>query len=867
MSRPVHLEVHSYFTLLGATPSPEALAGRATAEGMTHLALTDTNALYGAVAFDRACRAAGVQPIIGMTTTVAWPDDLVAPAGAAVATDDLAREPGSLVLLARNAAGYRSLCQLSSLIQGAPDREQRGLNGLSLSDLRAHAAGLICLTGGRRGFVYRCLQSGQEHLAHRFIGRLCGIFEPEYTFIGLELQPGVRNSHSDDAAIAAELTHKAGVLGLGTVALQPIYALEPGDQARLRLLAAIRHNCPLEAVPPEALPDRGDPDVTIHWLSDDAMVERFADFPQALANATRVAMLCSSETTSVLPSGQLLWPTLDLPQGRTPAAALAIQAEEGCARLYGEPLPEAVRERLDRELNAITRHGYDPLFLVVADVVGYARQQDIPVSTRGSVANALVAYALGITTVDPIAHGLLFERFLNPGRTDAPDIDLDFCSRRRDEIQAYVRSTYGADRVALVGAMSTLQLRGAAREVSKAFGLTTAELETILAAMPERFYGPGHREAPDAETAAASVSDDRLKEVVRAAYGIAHFPHHLSIHACGVVITPGPLTDLVPVQMAPKGYLTTQYDHGDCEAVGLPKLDLLGIRALTVLADAAEEVRLREPDFRLSRIPVEDPATADTLMRGDTIGCFQIDSVGARRTLRKLKARTIQDLAVANAFFKPGPATGGQADIFVRRYRGEAPTQYQHPALEPILARTKGVLIFQEQVLEVATQIAGLSWTQADHVRRGMSKMRPEEMHQLEAAFIAGCQRPGGPGFTQQQAEQLWQQVSAFSGYGFNQGHATAYADVSYRSAYLRAHYPAEFFFARLRNFGGYHHPAVYMAEAMRLAIDVRIPHINHSFASVVLKWEDLPTLRGFPETLARFRRKPHPLAGPAAHP
>ena len=842
MSTVVHLAAHSYFSLLGASASPEALATRAAADGMAHLALADTHALYGAVTFDRACRAVGVQPILGMTVSVAWPDDLALPAEPSPAGENLLNAPARLVLLARNAAGYRSLCALSSHIQGAPDREERARRGLPLSALREHAAGLICLTGGRRDLVYRCIRAGHEQLAHRFLGKLCGIYEPENTVIGLELQPDAHGDGPADVAVATELAQKADFLGIATVALQPVYTLEPDDRARLQLLAAIHHNCSIDAVPPEALPDGGDPGVSVHWLSPDTLAERFVAFPGALANTTTIAARCAAETASVLPSGRLMWPSLDLPPGETPATALANRATAGCETRYGAPMPQAVNDRLSHELGVITHHGYDPLFLVVADVVGYAREQEIPVSTRGSVANSLVAYALGITTVDPIAHDLLFERFLNPGRTDPPDIDLDFCSRRRDEVQDYVRRTYGADRVALVGAMSTLQLRSAAREAAKAYGLSPSEVEAVLEAVPERFYGPRHREAPDVEAAVASVSNPRLREVIRPAYAIAHFPHHLSIHACGMVITPGPLTDLVPVQMAPKGYLTTQYDHGDCEAVGLPKLDLLGIRALTVLADAAEEVRLREPGFRLSDIPTDDPQTADRIMAGDTIGCFQIDSVGARRTLRKLKARTIQDLAVANAFFKPGPATGGQADVFVRRYRGEAPTHYQHPALEPILARTKGVLIFQEQVLEVATQIAGLSWTQADHVRRGMSKMRPEEMHRLEEAFVAGCQRPGGAGLSQQQAEQLWQQVSAFSGYGFNQGHATAYADVSYRSAYMKAHYPAEFFFARLRNFGGYHHPAVYMAEAIRLGIDVRIPHVNHSFVSVVLRWEAVPS-------------------------
>ncbi len=840
-----HLHVHSYYTLLGATPSPEALARRAAADGLTHLALTDTNALYGAVVFDRACRAAGVQPIVGMTVTVAWPGDLDArPPGVSSGAGSSA-EPGRLILLARNSEGYRSLCQLSSLIQGDPDRDALAQRGLSMADLRTNANGLLCITGGRRGFVYRCMRAGMEEVAHRFIGKLCGVFGPQVTYVGLELQPGASRRGPTDADVAAQLVRKASILGVRTVATQPVFTLDSNDKPRLRLLAAIDRNCPLGEVPPEGLPDGADPSVAVHWLDPEAMAMRFAGFPDALARTHEVAELCTPPAGSVLPTGALMWPTLDLPGEQTSADALRDRATEGCNRRFGWPLPPAVRQRLDRELSAITGHGYDPLFLVVADIVRYAREHDIPVSTRGSVANSLVAYALAITTVDPMAHDLLFERFLNPGRADPPDIDLDFCSRRRDEVQTYVRRTYGEDRVALVGAMSTLQLRSAARETAKAYGIEDDEVQQILEAMPRRFYGPRYREAPDIEDIAAALPTSRLQEVARAAYGIAGFPHHLSIHACGLVITPGPLTDLVPVQMAPKGFLTTQYDHGDCEAIGLPKLDLLGIRALTVLADTAEEVRLREPAFRLEDVPLDDLQTAELLMRGDTIGVFQCDSVGARRTLRKLRVRTVQDLAVANAFFKPGPAMGGQADTFVRRYRGEIPTHYLHPALEPILSRTKGVLIFQEQVLRMATEIAGLSWAQADHIRRGMSKMRPAEMHTLQTEFVMGCQRDGGPGLSEQQAEQLWAQVSAFSGYGFNQGHATAYADVSYRSTYVKAHYPAEFFLARLRNYGGYHHPAIYMAEAMRLGIDVRLPHVNQSFASVVLRWEaDDSTLR-----------------------
>ncbi len=854
-----HLHVHSYYTFLGATPAPEELAQRAAAERLTHLALTDTNALYGAVAFDRACRAAGVQPIHGIAATVAWPQDL----GPVPPTIDHSKGgAGLLILLARNRDGYRSLCRLSTLIQGHTDRVMRHTQGLSLEDLRANATGLLCLTGGRQGFAYRCLRSAydnrlpartnRDQCAHRFLGRLSAIFQPRFTFVSLELSADPTDDISREQEIDQQTTdrvvEKAAFLGLQTIAVQPIYTLMPDDGWKLRLLAAINRNCQLDEVPDEALPNAGDPRIGMHWLTPEQMERRFARFPEALVATTTVASLCRP----ALPDGTLCWPVLALPEAQTPEAALRTQATDGSRERYGNPLPINVRQRLHHELEVIEKHGYAPLFLVVADIVRYARSREIPVSTRGSVANALVAYVLGITTVDPIFYDLLFERFLSPGRADPPDIDLDFCSRRRDEILAYVRRKYGRDRVALIGAVSTLRWRSAARETAKTYGLTEAELRQMLDVMSEQVQGPSYSDARGQEESNARTPNPRIRQSIEAARAVIGLPHHLSIHAGGLVITPGPLTDLVPVQMAQKGYLITQFDHSDCEAIGIPKLDLLGIRALTVLADAAEQVRqdllnasqptsmafAERPSFRLEAIPLDDPTTAKLLMRGATTGVFQCDSIGARRTLRKLKVRTVQDLAIANAFFKPGPAMGGQAEIFVRRYRGETPTAYQHPALEPILAPTKGVLIFQEQVLRVATEIAGLSWTQADQIRRGISRMNAEMIDDLQSAFILGCQRPDGPGFSPEQAQQLWGQISAFSGYGFNQGHATAYADVSYRSAYMKAHYPAAFFWARIRNRGGYHHPAIYMAEAIQLGIEVRPPHVNHSWAEVTLAWE-----------------------------
>ncbi|MFO7697982.1 MAG: PHP domain-containing protein, partial [Anaerolineae bacterium] len=536
-----HLHVHSQYTLLGGTASVADLAARAAADELSHLALTDTNALYGAVAFTRACRATDIQPILGMAVSVAWPADLQPP--------NTGETPGMLALLANGPAGYRSLCRLTSLLQAHADREARLARGLSWDDLRAHHEGLLCLSGGRRGWIERCVRADDVQTARRLAGRLAGIYE-EQTYLSLELHT------ADDIAVAQEIATIGQFLGIPPVAVQPVYYLRPEDAPRLRLLAAIDHNCPLETLPSIALPDNGDAQIDLHWLSPAELTTRFTAFPDALARTGEIAQRCAP----ALPTGSHLWPRLDLPDGQTPAEALVTQAHAGLTTRYGPTSDPAIQPRLARELDVINRYGYAPLFLIVADIVRYARARDIPVSTRGSVANALVAYCLGITTVDPIAHNLLFERFLGPARADLPDIDLDFCSRRRDEVLTYVRRTYGAEHVALVATISTLQLRSAVREAGKAYGLDDTKLQPLLKDLPHGWH-PRHREIRTLDEILAPFNDPQQREVLRAAYALVGQPHHLSVHPGGVVITPGPLTDILPVQWSPKGFVITQFDH------------------------------------------------------------------------------------------------------------------------------------------------------------------------------------------------------------------------------------------------------------------------------------------------------------------
>jgi DNA-directed DNA polymerase III PolC len=818
-----HLQVHSHYTMLGATGGVTELAERAAADSLTHLALTDTNALYGVVAFSRACRKVGVQPILGMTVSVAAPEEEIA--------TDAARNyrvPGRLVLLATGPDGYRSLCRLSSLVQGCPEREATAARGLNWEALKRHRKGLICLSGGRMSWVERYIRIGDLSAARRYAGHLAGIYG-ESAYLSLELH----RPHDQD--VAREVIGLGQRLGLPSLAVQPVYCMWPQDAPRLQLLAAIDRNCSLDKVPSSALPADGDPAADLHWLSPDEVALRFASFPQAVTAVGEMTVRCRPS----LPDGRSIWPALSLPEGQTEHGALSEWAHTGLLERFGPTPPPEVGKRLERELTTISRHGYAPLFLVVADIMRYARKVNLPSGTRGSVANSLVAYCVGISTVDPITNDLLFERFLSPDRADLPDIDLNFCSRRRDEVLSYVRRTYGPDRVALVATISSMGPRSAIRETAKVYGLDETEIDPLIAALPRGWLSTWRRDRTlTVENVLAELTNVRWRQIVRAADNLVGQPHHLSLHPGGIVITPGQMTDVVPVQWTPKGYLTTQFDQRDLKAIGLPKIDLLGIRALTVLAATADLVRRHyDVTFLTEEIPPDDPQTSDQLTRADTIGVFQCESAGARRTMRQLKTRSVFDLAVANAFFKPAPAMGGMADTFVRRYRDEEPVPPLHPALEPILGRTKGVILFQEQVLRVAREIAGLSWSEADGMRRGV-KLEAEESAQLHQRFLAGCQAqpPDGPGLAPGQARTLWEQLTAFAGFSLNQGHATAYADTSYRSAYAKAHWPAAFLCARLANRGGFHHPAIYIAEAVRLGMVVRPPHVNHSARAFTLE-------------------------------
>ncbi len=809
----IPLHFHSHWSLLDGVSSPRQIVDFAGSHDLPALALTDTNALYGAIEFTSACREAGIRPIIGAELTIAGGQ--------------------SIVLLAQNREGYANLCRLVTRLQAAPDREASLARGLSLTDLAGHAGGLIALSGGHAGPLDAALRGGRAERAEELAQQFVELFGRDRFFVELQL------IEPDDAAKAAALARLAERAGLPTVASYDIRYLSPADAPRYRVLTAMRTGRRLKDLPP--LPD-------LSFPSSDDMRRRFRDFPAALDQAHVVAGLCRLD----LPLGELHFPTFELPSGRTPRDELWSLALAGAAQRYGDITP-ALEARLRKEVEVVDALGYAPYFLVVADIVRFAREQQVPVSPRGSASSSVVAYCLGIHDVDPIAHSLYFERFLSLERRDPPDIDLDLCSRRRDEVIEYVYRKFGADHVAMVCTYATLRPRLALREVGKAYGLAEKRITELSKHLPW-FWSPGER----AETEAAQAKllqqarDPVEREVLEMSRALDGTPHHLSIHPGGIVISPGPITDLVPLQHATKGLLVTQLDLSGVAQLGLVKIDLLGISALTVIADSVESIRKRQPDFTAESIPAEDAAAAQTLSTGQTIGCFQIESPGMRLTLREMQARNVDDAIVALALFRPGPLKGGLKDAFVRRHLEREDAAYLHASLEPILRESHGVILYQEQVLRIAHEIAGFSLGEADLLRRAMSKKSEREMARLREQFIAGARVVSG--MEAAAAEQVWDLMAAFAGYGFPKAHAVGYASVAYRMAYLKTHFPAEFMAARLAVWGGYYSPRVYMSEARRLGLAIRPPHVNHSREAFTLErprtlWMGLDQVRELTRT------------------
>jgi len=769
----IHLCCHSAYSLQEGLATPAELVQAALAQGMPALGLTDHHLLTGAVEFVTACKDAGIQPILGLEVDL---------------------EYGPLQLLAMSKEGWSNLCRLSSTLVLRDDPEAT----CSLEILASYSAELLALSSVQ-------LES------------LKGIFQ-DRLYVALR-HPSEGN----------RLSQLARGLELPSLVTHPVYYLSP-EQAKLqKMVTAIRLNQTIAHIPTNTVAPADS-----CFMGVEEVGSRFQDYPEALAATLEVAGRCRFD----LPIGKAHMPTVPLPDGMSATEYLRQKASTGAQNIYGE-ITLAIQNRLDHELDVIAGMGFEPIFLIVEEVLNFARETGVPFSSRGSAASSLVAHCLGVTSPDPLRLNLYFERFLNPARTTPPDIDTDLCSRRRDAVIQHVFDTYGNDRVAMVGTINRYRSRSALGDVAKAYGLESSKVREMVNQLPHTFWAR-FEETEDGQDTPSPFADLRgsyphYQQVFDDAEAILKLPRHLSVHAGGLIVAPGTLTDLVPVMRSgSKGVIITQLDLESVEALGLVKIDLLGIRGLTVLGDIGEFISENNLNhypnlvFALDAIPSDDEPTAQRVESGQTIGCFNIESPGMRSTLKEIHARSEDDIMAALALYRPGPLTGGLKDAFVRRFKGEEKVSHIHPALAPLLDETFGVILYQEQVLRIAHELSDFSLAEADLLRRAMSHFDPgKRMQELQKKFVSEAERksgvPSGIG------ERVWEMMAAFAGYGFPKAHAASYAKVAWRSAWCKTYYPAQFMAAVLANWGGYYSQRVYLSEARQMGLAVCPPHVNWS--------------------------------------
>ena len=819
----VHLRVHSAYSLLEGALTIPKLVSLAAEERMPALALTDTNNLFGALEFSEYAAQAKIQPIIGCTLSLSF----AAEPEARPDSGELVKHinHGRIALLAKDASGYANLIKLST--EAYRYGADSGETLVTIAHLALHQEGLIALTGGPDGVIDRAIAANDFRFAETALNQLKGIFGDR---LYVELQ---RHSLAPERTIEPLLLDLAYDNHLPIVAINEPYFASPDDFEAHDALICIAEGSYVGVDQRRRLSPEH------YFKSVRQMTELFADLPEAIENTIEVARRCSyrpREHAPILP--QFLGGTRAEAQGETEAAELRRQSEAGLARRLEEEgtAPgfdaKAYADRLAFELNVIIGMNYQGYFLIVADFIQWAKARGIPVGPgRGSGAGSLVAWALTITDLDPMRFGLLFERFLNPERVSMPDFDIDFCQDRRDDVIAYVRERYGADRVAHIITFGKLQARAVLRDVGRVLQMPYGQVDRLCklvpmnpanpVTLPQAIAGePRLQEARDAEPLVAKLLDigQRLEGLYR----------HASTHAAGVVIADRPLIDLVPLYRDPRAQLpATQFNMKWAEAAGLVKFDFLGLKTLTVIETARELLARRGVTLNPARLPLDDAASYALLACGDTVGVFQLEGAGMRDALRKLKPDRFEDIIAIVALYRPGPMDN--IDSYVNRKHGCEQPDYLHPAIQPILEETYGVIIYQEQVMQIAQVLCGFSLGEADLLRRAMGKKIKKEMAQQRNRFIEGAV---GKGVDRGRAEFIFELVAKFAGYGFNKSHAAAYALIAYQTAYLKANHPVEFLAASMTlDIGNTDKLNGFAQEARRMGIRIEPPSVNHSEA------------------------------------
>ncbi|MCL2503770.1 MAG: DNA polymerase III subunit alpha [Coriobacteriia bacterium] len=814
----VHLHTHSEYSMLDGAARVKQLVARAVDLEMPALAITDHGYMYGAVDFYRTTVNAGVKPLIGCE--VYFTPERKLSGG----KPDLYH----LLLLAKDNEGYRNLMALVSdaAVSGFYYKPQ-----VDLSLLEKYCTGLICTSACMSGIVSKSVERGTPEEAERWAKTYAELFAPGDFYIELQEQGITTDNGVSQIEINRELARIAARLGLGLVGTNDIHYLERADAETHDLLLCIGTGSTVEQQ--GRLKFSCD---QFYMKTPDEMAEALSGYPEALANTLEVAEKCNVS----MEFGKIILPAFPLPEKRTAEEYLQECCMEGLKKRYGDPVPTHVLERLDDELEVINDKGLAAYFLIVSDFTQWAKDAGIGVGPgRGSAAGSIISYSLGITNLDPIEQGLLFERFLNPERTEMPDIDMDFDDERRNEVIDYVRDKYGDDRVAQIITFDTMKARAAVRDAGRVLGYPyniPDRISKMIPRMPldltisQALFGDAEKRVPASpELAEDYRSNPDTKRIVDAARSIEGITRNEGVHAAGVVISPDPLDQHLPVKRDTKGgSVITQYNGPTVADLGLLKMDFLGLRTLTVIASALAQIHeIHGIRIDIDTIPMDDTKTWKLLQRGDTDGVFQVESPGMKSVLKQLKPTVFADLVAVVALYRPGPMDS--IPNFIKRKHGKAPISYYDERLMPILEETYGLMVYQEQVMRISMEMAGFTAAKADKLRKGMGKKIKAIMDELHPQFIEGSLERG---YGKQIAEQLWNDIAEFAKYAFNKSHAAAYGLLSYQTAYLKAHYPLEYMAAVLTSYTGRTDKTVhYLVACSKAGIAVLPPDVNSSGA------------------------------------
>ncbi|MBA3511357.1 MAG: DNA polymerase III subunit alpha [Sphingomonas sp.] len=808
--------------MLEGAMEPKTIAERAAMLGFPAIALTDRNGLYAAMPFSDACAAKGVQPIIGAMLAVARPAEI----GALRQAQDERELLDWLVLLAKDEPGYANLCKLVSAAH--LDRPLSEEPHVAWSALEGRSEGLVALTAGSEGALARLIADGQAAKASDYLDRLQALF-PERLYIELSR----RGDRVEEAAEAA-LVELAYDRDLPLVATNPAAYTDPSFHAAHDAMLCIAHSAYLESAERISSSPQA-------WLKDGAaMAELFADLPEALANSSVIAQRCAIAA----PKRQPILPRLSEDEDETLRRDAHAGLNDRLERLPKIPNGEGdpfrhYRERLEFELDVITGMGFAGYFLIVADFIKWAKGEGIPVGPgRGSGAGSLVAWALTITDLDPIELNLLFERFLNPERVSMPDFDIDFCETHRDEVIAYVQRKYGRDRVAQIITFGRLKARAVLKDTGRVLQMSYGQVDRLAKLIPNHPTDPWTLERclnGVSELAAEYRNEPDVKRLFDLAMKLEGLPRHASTHAAGVVIGDRPLDELVPLYRDPRSETpVTQFDMKYVEAAGLVKFDFLGLKTLSVLERGREMLAQQGVNVDLAALKWDDPEVFELLQRGDTVGVFQLESEGMRRTLAAVRPTSFGDIVALVSLYRPGPMDN--IGMFGDRKNGRVPIAYPHPMLEEVLEETYGIFVYQEQVMQAAQVLAGYSLGEADLLRRAMGKKIQSEMDAQRSRFVEGA---AVHGISAEKASELFDLIDKFAGYGFNKSHAAAYAVVAYQTAWLKAHHRPEFYAASMSfDMAQTDKLALFVEDMRHAGVDCLPPDINSSRANFAVEGE-----------------------------